>query len=153
MKKVLLTVLFLCFISISAFADDKQDVLNLFDKYVNDANSYSKNLPDYYTKEANIIRVVNRKQGGQQSIIIPFDRYLKELNTNAILAKTVGYKNRYTNRKIMKIGKDYKVSAVRIPRNDKHGLPSYFIFTKQGDSWKIREESMTTNVQGFLTAK
>ena len=153
MKKIFFT--FLCLIAFNTFvlADDKADILKIFDNYVNDANSYSKNLPDYYTKNAKIVRVVNRKQGGQQSVIIPFDRYLKELDGNAILAKTVGYKNRYVNRKITKINKDYRISAIRIPRNDKKGLPSYFIFTKEEGTWKIKEESMTTNVQKFLTAK
>lgn len=153
MKKILFTLLALTITSISAFADDKADVLNTFDKYVNDANSYSSNLPNYYTDNAKIIRVVNKKQGGQKAVLIPFDRYLRELKGHSTLAKTVGYKNAYTNRKIAKVDNDYKVSATRIPRNDKTGLPSYFIFTKVGNDWKIKEESMTTNVQTFLNAK
>ena len=55
--------------------------------------------------------------------------------------------------KVSKVENGYKVSATRIPRNDKVGLPSHFIFTKVGNSWKISEESMTTNVQTFLNAK
>lgn len=153
MKKIflILTVLF-CF-SLCALADDKADVLAIFNNYVNDANSYSQNIPNYYTKNAKIIRVVNKKQGGQASVIVPFDRYLKELQGHAKIAKVANYKNRYENRKIAQIGNDYKVSAIRIPRNDKVGLPAHFIFTKVGNSWKIKEESMTTNVQTFLNAK
>lgn len=153
MKKLLLVVLTTIFVSLGAFANEKQDILCLFDKYVKDANSYSKNLPNYYTDDARIIRVVNKKQGGQKAILIPYDRYLKELSSNAVLAKTVGYKNRYENRKIAKINNDYKVSATRFPRNDKKGLPCYFVYTKTASGWKIKEESMTTNVQTFLTAK
>ncbi len=153
MKKILLTLFSLALFSLNAFADDKADVLALFDKYINDANSYSTNLPNYYTNNAKIIRVVNKKTGGQKAVVIPFDRYLKELKGHSTLAKTVGYKNRYVNRNITKIDKDYKISATRIPRNDKTGLSCYFIFTKQGNAWKIREESMTTNVQTFLSAK
>lgn len=153
MKKIFLTFISLLFVSLCAFADDKSDVLAIFDKYVNDANSYSVNLPDYYTKNAKIIRVVNKKQGGQQSVIIPFDRYLKELAGHSKLAKAVGYKNTYTNRKAEKLGNDYKVSAIRIPRNDKTGLSCHFVFTKTSNGWKIKEESMTTNVQSFLNAK
>ncbi len=152
MKKIfILTALLLG--SFVAFADNQTDVLNTFNNYVKDANSYSKNLPDYYVNNAKIIRVVNKKQGGKQSVIIPFDRYLKELKGHSTLAKTVGYKNNYVNKKVTKINNDYKVSATRIPRNDKTGLPCHFIFTKQGNVWKIKEESMTTNVQTFLTAK
>ncbi len=153
MKKIFLTIVSLMLFSLCAFADDKADVLAIFDKYVNDANSYSTNLPDYYINNAKIIRVVNKKEGGQKAVVIPFDRYLKELKGHSTLAKTVGYKNRYVNRTVTKINKDYKVSATRIPRNDKTGLNCHFIFTKQGNTWKIREESMTTNVQTFLSAK
>lgn len=153
MKKIFLTALFMIFTSLMVFADNQSEVLSVFDKYVEDANNYSTNLPDYYVKDAKIIRVVNVKTGGQKAVIIPFDRYLKELNTNAVLAKTVKYKNNYTNKKITKVNNDYKVSATRIPRNDKTGLPCYFIFTKTSTGWKIKEESMTTNVQTFLNAK
>jgi len=153
MKKIFLTTISILILSLSAFADDKADVLAAFDKYVKDANSYSENIQNYYIKDAKIIRVVNKKQGGQKAVLIPFDRYLKELQGHAKLAKVVNYKNNYTNRKIEKVGNDYKVSAIRIPRNDKTGLPSHFIFTKTGNSWKIKEESMETNVQTFLNAK
>lgn len=153
MKKILLTALFIIFSTLIVFADNQSDVLAVFDKYVEDANNYSPNLPNYYLDNAKIIRIVNVKTGGQKSIIIPFDRYVKELNANAVLAKTVKYKNNYTQRKITKINNDFKVSALRVPRNDKTGLPCYFIFTKTSSGWKIKEECMTTNVQTFLNAK
>lgn len=154
MKKIFLTffAIAVCFTS-QAFATDSDDVLATFDRYVNDANNYSTSLPNYYIKNAKIIRVVNKKQGGQKAVVIPFDRYLKELSSHSTLAKTVRYTNRYTNRKVQKQDSDYKLSATRIPRNDKIGLPCYFVFTKSGNSWKIKEESMTTNVQTFLNAK
>lgn len=153
MKKTLLVILTMTFFTLSAFADDKADVLALFDKYVKDANSYSANIPNYYLDNAKIVRIVNKKQGGQKAVLIPFDRYLKELQGHSKLAKIVGYKNNYVNRKITKIDNDYKVSATRIPRNDEYGLPAHFIFTKTNAGWKIKEESMTTNVQTFLNAK
>lgn len=153
MKKIFFTILSIILTCSFVMADDKSDVLETFNKYVNDANSYSTNLPNYYVKNARIIRVVNKKTGGQQAVVIPFDRYLKELSGHSKLAKTVGYKNHYVNQKITPVNKDYKVSATRIPRNDKTGLASYFIFTKTDAGWKIKEESMTTNVQTFLNAK
>lgn len=153
MKKLFLTTLATLLLSLSALADDKADVLATFDKYVKDANSYATTIPNYYVENARIIRVVNKKQGGQKAVLIPFDRYLKELEQHAKLAKVVNYKNAYTERKIEKIGADYKVSSIRIPRNDKTGLPAHFIFTKINGSWKIKEESMQTNVQTFLNAK
>jgi len=153
MKKILLLLLTLFCLTLTVKADDAADVLATFDKFVNDANNYSANLPSYYINNARIIRVVNKKQGGQKAVLIPYDRYLKELKGHSKLAKATGYKNRYTNRKVTKVNNDYKVTALRIPRNDKTGLSAHFIFTKVGSSWKIKEESMTTNVQTFLTEK
>jgi len=153
MKKLLLLLICALALTFSAKADDASDVMTTFDKYVNDANSYSTNIPKYYTDNAKIIRVVNRKQGGQKYVFIPFDRYLKEMETHSKLAKATGYKNRYEDRKISKTQEGYKVSTTRYPRNDKVGLPAHFIFTKVGNTWKISEESMTTNVQTFLNAK
>lgn len=151
MKKLLL--LFIMFLAPLALADSISEVMQTFDKYVADANNYSANLANYYVNDAKIIRVVNKKQGGQKAVLIPFDRYLKELKSHSTLAKTVGYKNNYVNKKVVKHDNDYKLTATRIPRNDKYGLPCYFIFTKQNGTWKIKEESMTTNVQTFLNAK
>lgn len=153
MKKIFLSIMSLMMLSLCALADDKADVLAAFNQYVNAANSYSKDLPSYYIQDAKIVRVVNKKQGGQKAVIIPFDRYLKELGGHSTLAKTVGYKNNYVNRRVEKTGNDYKILATRIPRNDKTGLPCYFVYTKQNGAWKIKEESMTTNVQTFLNAK
>lgn len=153
MKKTLLIILSMFLFQLCVLADDSSDIKEIFNKYVNDANNYSRSLPDYYVNNAKIVRVVNKKQGGQKTIIIPYDRYLKELGGHSALAKAVNYKNRYVNIKVSKHGDDYKLSATRIPRNDKYGLPCYFIYTKEGSSWKIKEESMTTNVQTFLSAK
>lgn len=153
MKKIFYSILALLMFSLSTMADDKTDILAVFDKYVSAANGYSVSLPDFYVNNAKIVRVVNKKQGGQKAVLIPFDRYLKELKGHSTLAKTVGYKNNYVNKKLIKLDNGYKLTATRIPRNDKTGLPCYFVFVKQGDTWKIQEESMTTNVQTFLNAK
>lgn len=153
MKKLISILVIMFAFSTSVFAGDKEDILAVFDKYVQAANTYSTSLSSYYTADAKIVRVVNKKQGGQKTIVIPFDRYLNELKSRAALAKTVRYTNRYENRKVAKVDNDYKLSATRLPRSDKEGLPCYFIFTKQGNTWKIKEESLTTNVQTFLNAK
>lgn len=153
MRKIFFIVLAILTFNTVAMADDITEVKTAFNKYVEDANNYSTNLPNNYIKYAKIIRVVNKKQGGQKTIIIPYDRYLKELNGHSTLAKAVKYKNNYVNIKVSKHGENYKLSATRIPRNDKKGLPCYFIYTKQDGKWKIKEESMTTNVQTFLVAK
>lgn len=153
MKKILISLLALISINTAALADNQTEIKTIFNNYVNDANNYSTNLPNYYINNAKIVRVVNRKQGGKQTVVIPYDRYLKELKGHSALARAVKYKNNYVNQKITRSGMDYKLSATRIPRNDKKGLPCYFVFTKTESGWKIKEESMTTNVQTFLSAK
>ena len=67
MKKIFLLALITTIMPLCAMADDKADVMAIFDKYVNDANAYSQNIPSYYTNNAKIVRVVNKKQGGQPS--------------------------------------------------------------------------------------
>jgi len=153
MKKTLIILTTILLSSLQVFADNETDVLAAFDKYVSDANNYSTSLPNHYISNAKILRTVNKKQGGQKTIQIPFDRYLKELQAHSTLAKTLRYKNNYTNRKITKQDNDYKITANRIPRNDKTGLPCYFVYTKQNNVWKIKEENLSTNVQTFLNAK
>ena len=152
-KKII--ILFVCVFAFlqQAYADDLADVQSFFNSFVSASNTYSTNLPYYYVPNAKIIRVVHKPDGTKQSVIIPFERYLSELKKGAALAKTVGYKNRYDNQKITKSGNDYKLSAIRIPRNDKTGLEAYFIITKTPRGWKIKEESMGTTVQRFLNAK
>lgn len=140
-------------VSLGCFADELSDVQNFFNNYVNAANSYAQNLPNYYVNNAKIVRVVYKPDGTKQSVVIPFDRYLLELRKSAALAKAAHYKNNYTARKYTKIGSDYKISTIRIPRNDKSGLPAYFVVTKTPQGYKIKEESMGTTVQKFLNAK
>ncbi len=152
-KKIIMLLLPLFVFVPSAFADEVQDVQAFFNSFVNASNTYATNIPNYYVKNAKIVRVVYKPDGTKQAVVIPFDRYLQELKKGAALARTVRYKNRYENQKVTKVGNDYKLSAIRIPRNDKSGLPAYFIITKTQNGWKIKEESMGTNVQKFLEAK
>ena len=135
MKKIFFILTAMLLFSTSVFAGDKEDVMATFDKYVQAANTYSTSLPSYYTADAKIIRVVNKKQGGQKSILIPFDRYLDELKSRAALAKTVRYTNRYENREVVKFNNGYKLTATRLPRSDKKGLPCYFVFVKGYWKW------------------
>ena len=152
-KKILMSVLCLLAFFGCAWADEMSDVQSFFNSFVNASNTYSTTLPSYYVNNAKIVRIVYKPDGTKQAVVIPFDRYLQELKKGAALARTVRYKNRYENQKVTKVGNDYKLSAIRIPRNDKSGLPAYFIITKTQNGWKIKEESMGTNVQKFLEAK
>ncbi len=153
LKKIIMSFICTLVLTLGAYANELSDVQTFFNNFVNASNTYSTTLPDYYVQNAKIIRVVHKPDGTKQSVVIPFERYLQELKKGAALARTVGYKNRYVNQKITKVGNDYKVSATRIPRNDKSGLEAYFIITKTKSGYKIKEESMGTTVQRFLNAK
>ena len=152
-KKIIMTLLCVFVFAPGVFADELSDVKTFFNNFVNASNAYATNLPSYYIPNAKIVRIVHKPDGTTKDVIIPFDRYLQELKKGAVLARTVKYKNRYENQKVTKIGNDYKLSAIRIPRNDKTGLPAYFIITKTKNGFKIKEEYMGTNVQKFLSAK
>lgn len=151
MKKYFFVFLVMCFSFLCSFADEIQDVQCFFNQYIDAANSYSCNYFDYYCDNAKIIRVVEKPDGTQQTVYIPFDRYKKEVKKSGKLAKLRNYKNRYSNVKIHPIGNDYKVLAMRTPSTSDYKIPAYFIVGKDADGqWKIKEESMNTRVQKFL---
>ncbi len=138
----------------NAFADELQDVQDFFENYIKAANSYSKTVTDFYLPDAKIIRVVLKPEGDTQSVDFPMERYKKELKKGQPLARLSKYKNKYTDKKFEKLSNgDYKISALRTPNGDKRALPFYFIVTKTEEGWKVKEESMQTTVQKFLTSK
>jgi len=137
-----------------ALADELDDVKAFFENYIKAANSYSKSITDFYLPSAKIIRVVKKPDGSLESVDFPMERYKKELSKGARLAKLSRYKNTYTNKTYKKLDDgDYRISAIRTPNRDKTGLPFYFIVTNTKDGWKVKEESMQTTVQKFLTSK
>lgn len=147
----MLLILFLMYFCAPVFADDAEDVKAFFDKYVAAANSHYVNLPNYYIPTAKIIRVVQKPDGEQKTLVIPADRYFREMRLMRAAARLKGYKNTYTNRTVTPEGSDYKLSALRTPKGDKVGLPSYFIIGKDSSgAYKIKTESMHTTNQAFL---
>ncbi len=148
-KKILLILCaFLC-LQTFVFADET-DVRNFFNSYVEAANSYSTNIPDYYLPNARIIRVVHKPDGTKVKVLFPMSAYTEQMKKSSGLAKLVRYSNRYENVKISPVGEDYKITATRIPMKDKVGLPFHFIVTETNDGYKVKEESMDTKVQDFL---
>ena len=149
MKKFFIFI-FIFFFSV-AFADEISDVRVFFDSYVKAANSYKKNIPDYYSPDARIIRVVIKPDGSKQSVEFNVDDYMKQLKKKAKFARIVRYKNRYEDISVSELGNGkYKVSALRYPMRDKTGLNFYFIVENTENGYKVVEESMETDVQDFL---
>lgn len=161
-KKIILGLCFLfCSIFNLAFADSApisndeiKEIENFFNLYVNSANSYDDNLINYYFEDAQIKRVVIKPNGDREDVIIPMDRYKKELNKGKMAAKLAKYKNKYLNKRYEKIGEaTYRIKALRYPRNDKIGLNAEFQIVKTPLGYKISKEEMETTVQRFLNEK
>ena len=150
MKILLISaILFLC--GLYCFADEVEDVETFFYDYVSAANNYSCDYFDYYSSNPKIIRVVEKPDGTQKTVCVPFERYKSEARKSSKLMKLRQYKNRYLNVKIFPYGNDYKIIAMRMPSTSDYKVPAHFIIGKdENGNWKIKEESMNTKVQRFL---
>ena len=96
MKKFFLTLITITFVSLSAFADDKQDALNFFNKYVNAANNYSPEVVSMYSPSAKIIRQVVKPDGTTANVNTDTATYIKQMKLGQAGAKLRHYKNTYT---------------------------------------------------------
>ena len=121
------------------------DALSFFAKYVNDANAQSPKLVDYYDPNAKIVRVVMLPDGKTESVTTDMKEYTRQLKIGANLAKLNKYKNFYTERKVTKVGNDYKITCKRQPSTSDYKLPAHFIIgTDTNGKMKIKEEMMYT---------
>lgn len=152
MKKIILSVFTLCLISLSAFADDKQDALNFFNSYVKGANTYSPAIADMYSPNAKIIRQVIKPDGTTQDVNTNTSTYITQMKLGQAGAKLRHYTNTYSNVVVTPIGGGkYKVSSLRQPSGESYKLKTYMIVQKQPNGkWLIVEEMMQTKVQTFL---
>lgn len=152
MKKFFLTLITITFVSLSAFADDKQDALNFFNKYVNAANNYSPEVVSMYSPSAKIIRQVVKPDGTTANVNTDTATYIKQMKLGQAGAKLRHYKNTYTNVSVTPAANGaFKVSSLRQPSGETYKLKTYMIVKKQPDGkWLIIEEMMQTKVQTLL---
>ena len=151
MKKYLLTIITLTIVSLSAFADYKQEALNFFNSYVSGANNYSPTIVDMYSPSAKIIRQVVKPDGTTVDVNTDTATYIKQMKLGQAGAKLRHYKNTYTNIVVNPVEGGYKVSSLRQPSGEDYKLKTYMIVKKQPDGkWLITEEMMQTKVQTFL---
>ena len=151
MKKYILTLLALTTISLSAFADDKQEALNFFNSYVDGANNYSPAIAEMYSPSAKIIRQVVKPDGTTANATTDTATYIKQMKIGQAGAKLRKYKNNYTNIVATPVDGGYKISSLRQPSGEDYKLKTYMIVKKQPDGkWLITEEMMQTKVQTFL---
>ena len=152
MKKLLFTIFALMIVSLSVFADDKQEALKAFNSYTNMANTYNTALFDFYSPDAKIIRQVIKPDGGLVNVLTDTSTYITQMKIGQVGAKARKYKNNYTNVVATPIsaGK-VKISSVRHPSVDNDSLKAYMVFQKQPNGkWLIVEEMMQTRQQIFL---
>ena len=150
MKKIFALVTALL-IGTGAFAMTADDALSFFTKYVNDANAQSPKLVDYYSPNAKIVRVVMLPDGKTESVTTDMKEYTRQLKIGANLAKLNKYKNFYTERKVTKVGNDYKITCKRQPSTSDYKLPAHFIIgTDANGDMKIKEEMMYTKQTAIL---
>ena len=151
MKKYILTLLALTTISLSAFADDKQEALNFFNSYVDGANNYSPAIAEMYSPSAKIIRQVIKPDGTTANATTDTATYIKQMKIGQAGAKLRKYKNNYTNIVATPVDGGYKISSLRQPSGEDYKLKTYMIVKKQPNGkWLIVEEMMQTKVQTFL---
>ncbi len=155
MKKVLFLLVLFLSTSVAVFADNQTEAVEFFNKYVNAANTYSQELPSFYSPKARIIRQVIKPDGELVDKETDVARYVSEMKKSQALAKMRKYKNNYSDIKAVKINDNtYKVTALRQPTGETYKLKTYMVLEKQANgNWQIIEEMMQTKVQMLLHAK
>ncbi len=135
------------------YAQTPQDGIAFFNQYQNFANSYNDKILDMYSPNAKIIREVIKPSGETEQVIVPAERYFKELKIGQKTAKLRKYRNSYKNVIAQKVQNGIKVSAERQPSRESYWLKMYQIYTPTDSGLKITEEMMQTKVQSFLRHK
>ena len=135
------------------YAQTPQDGIAFFNQYQNFANSYNDKILDMYSPNAKIIREVIKPSGEAEQVIVPAERYFKELKIGQKTAKLRKYRNSYKNVSAQKVRNGIKVSAERQPSRESYWLKMYQIYTPTDSGLKITEEMMQTKVQSFLRHK
>ena len=151
MKKILLSLITLTLVSLSAFADEKQEALDFFNNYVSAANSYSSTIAEMYSPTAKIIRQIVKPDGTIANAYTDTATYIKQMKIGQAGAKLRKYKNTYTNIVATPVEGGYKVSSLRQPSGEDYRLKTYMVLKKQPNGkWLITEEMMQTKVQSLL---
>ena len=152
LKIILITALCIIFNTFT-FAKTPQDAINFFNKYLEYSNTYNEELLKMYSPDVKIIREVIKPEGGTEQVIIPSQRFFKELKFGQKTAKLRRYKNSYRNITVQEVPNGIKISAERQPIREKYWLKMYQILDNTNDGFVIKEEMMQTKVQTFLKQK
>lgn len=152
MKKLLSSIIVFVGVSLSVFADNKEEAVQFFNSYVKAANTYSSTIADMYSPKARIIRQVIKPDGTTVDVETNTSTYITQMKLGQAGAKLRHYTNSYTNINAVKISDDkYKVTSLRQPSGESYKLKTYMVVEKQpSGKWLIVEELMQTKEQIFL---
>ena len=152
MKKYIISAFVLLIVTLSAFADNKQEALQFYNNYISAANNYSDDVTKMYSSNAKIIRQVVKPDGTTADAYTDTATYIKQMKIAQAGAKLRNYKNFYSNISITKINdKKFKISSLRQPIGETYKLKTYAVVEKQPNGkWLIVEEMMQTKQQIFL---
>ncbi len=152
MKKILALLIVFAGVSLSVFADNKEEAVQFFNNYVKAANTYSPTIAEMYSPKARIIRQVVKPDGTTVDVETNTSTYITQMKIGQAGAKLRHYTNSYTNIDASKISDNkYKVSSLRQPSGETYKLKTYMVLEKQpSGKWLIVEELMQTKEQIFL---
>ena len=152
MKKTFFSFLAFILLTLTVFADGRQEAVNFFNKYINAANTYSNSIENMYSPKAKIIRQVVKPDGTTANAYTDTATYVKQMKISQSVAKVRKYTNAYSNITVTDLGNGkYKISALRQPKGETYKLKMYQIVQKQHNGkWLIIEELMQTKEQIFL---
>ena len=151
--KIILIIFYFVFTVLQVNAGTPKEGMDFFNQFTNYSNSYNKALLGMYSPDVKIIREVVKPSGETEQIIIPSQRFFKELKLGQKTAKIKNYKNKYKNIIVKEIPNGLQVSAERQPSNETYWLKMYQILQNTDSGMKITEEMMQTKVQTFLKHK
>lgn len=136
---------------LAANAATPQEALAFLNNYINAANSYSDTITTFYAPNAKIIREGINTSGKKVSVVVDTKQYFNQMRIGSNLAKINKYKNTYTDRKITKVGNDYKINCIRTASTGSDKFPSYFVIGPDNTGkLKIKEEMTWTKQQSIL---
>lgn len=153
LKKIITIIYVLCLLPLAVSAKTPKEAMDFFVKYTNFANNYDASLLDMYSTDAKIIREVVKPTGEVVDVVVPTQRYFKELKLGQKTAKLRKYKNKYRNIIAQEVPEGIKISAERQPSKETYWLKMYQIVKDTDSGLKITEEMMQTKVQSFLNQK
>lgn len=150
MKKIILTIMALM-LGLSVFANEQQEALGFFNKFVHASNTYSSTLLEMYSNDAKIIREIVKPNGETADAYFSAADYKRQMKISSKIAQMRNYKNEYSNIRVTKVSNGYRIDSMRKPSLSDYKLKSSMVIQKQPNGkWLIVEELMQTKEQIFL---